>query len=37
VSYKALEMHQGAIISGQLRPLVGADEKPLLKLAANNF
>lgn len=37
VSYKALEMHQGAMISGQLRPLVGADEKPLLKLAANNF
>ncbi len=38
VSYVALEMHQGATISGQLRPLVGAaageDEKPLLKLAA---
>ena len=37
VSYMALEMHQGAVISGQLKPLmVGADEKPLLKLAANN-
>jgi cytoskeletal protein CcmA (bactofilin family) len=37
VSYKALEMHQGAVISGQLRPLLDTDEKPLLKLAANNF
>jgi cytoskeletal protein CcmA (bactofilin family) len=36
VCYKALEMHQGATISGLLRPLLGADEKPLLKLAANN-
>jgi len=38
VSYVALEMHQGAVISGQLRPLmVGAEEeKPLLKLAAKN-
>jgi cytoskeletal protein CcmA (bactofilin family) len=35
VYYKALEMHQGATIAGQLRPLDG-DEKPLLKLAANN-
>lgn len=36
VSYVALEMHQGATISGQLRPLgAGADEeKPLLKLAS---
>ena len=35
VTYAALEMHQGAVISGQLRPmLVGAEgEKPLLKLA----
>ena len=34
VSYKSLEMHQGAIISGQLRPLSEAEgEKPLLKLA----
>ena len=37
VAYKALEMHQGAVIFGQLRPTnheVG--DKPLLKLAANN-
>ena len=37
VAYRALEMHQGAVISGQLKPLEGADEKPLLKLAANNL
>lgn len=36
VSYKALEMHQGALISGQLRPMGSAEEKPTLKLAANN-
>ncbi len=36
VHYTALEMHQGAIISGQLRPLAQAEEKPTLKLAANN-
>ncbi len=38
VSYKALEMHQGAVISGQLRPtaLQGLEDKPVLKLAANN-
>jgi len=37
VSYKALEMHQGAVISGQLRPTgQAAGEKPALKLAANN-
>ncbi len=36
VHYTALEMHQGAIIAGQLRPLVGGEEKPTLKLAANN-
>jgi cytoskeletal protein CcmA (bactofilin family) len=41
VSYVALEMHQGATISGQLRPLVaaevvGGEEKPLLKLAAKS-
>ena len=35
VFYKALEMHQGATIAGQLKPL-DSDEKPLLKLAANN-
>lgn len=37
VSYRSLEMHQGATITGQLRPmLIEAEEKPLLKLAANN-
>ena len=37
VSYKALEMHQGAVISGLLRPTSHeAADKPLLKLAANN-
>ncbi len=37
VSYKSLEMHQGATISGQLKPMVGAaEDKPTLKLAANN-
>ena len=38
VSYKALEMHQGAVIFGQLRSTVHqeVEEKPLLKLAANN-
>lgn len=37
IAYKALEMHQGAVIFGQLRPTdqEGGD-KPLLKLAANN-
>ncbi|HWI82381.1 polymer-forming cytoskeletal protein [Ramlibacter sp.] len=35
VTYKALEMHQGAIISGRLQPIEG-EEKPVLKLAANN-
>lgn len=37
VSYKALEMHQGAVISGQLKPLVDGEEKPLLKLAAKQL
>lgn len=36
VHYAALEMHQGAIIAGQLRPCVADDEKPALRLAANN-
>ncbi|MBS3998342.1 MAG: polymer-forming cytoskeletal protein [Hydrogenophaga sp.] len=37
VSYRALEMHQGATITGQLRPLTGeVEDKPTLKLAANN-
>ena len=37
VNYRALEMHQGAVIAGQLKPLApGSGEKPLLKLAAKN-
>lgn len=36
VHYAALEMHQGALIAGQLRPMLDAGEKPTLKLAANN-
>jgi cytoskeletal protein CcmA (bactofilin family) len=41
VSYIALEMHQGATVCGQLKPLVagggvGEEEKPLLKLAAKS-
>ena len=36
VHYTALEMHQGAIVAGQLRPVIGVEEKPTLKLAANN-
>lgn len=36
VHYTALEMHQGALIAGQLRPIVRSEEKTTLKLAANN-
>ena len=36
VSYRALEMHQGAVIAGQLQPLEAGEEKPLLKLAAKS-
>ncbi|HUR88715.1 MAG TPA: polymer-forming cytoskeletal protein [Ramlibacter sp.] len=37
VHYRALEMHQGAVIAGQLKPLEPAiEEKPLLKLAATH-
>jgi cytoskeletal protein CcmA (bactofilin family) len=37
VSYRALEMHQGAMISGQLKPMaaIGVEDKPTLKLATN--
>ena len=35
VRYEILEMHQGATIDGELRPLK-AEEKPALKLAASN-
>ena len=37
VYYAALEMHQGALIVGQLSPLLPQEEKPALKLAANNL
>jgi cytoskeletal protein CcmA (bactofilin family) len=37
VQYAALEMHQGALITGQLRPLLEGEEKPTLTLASNNF
>ena len=36
VQYAALEMHQGALITGQLCPILEDEEKPTLKLAANN-
>lgn len=36
VRYEVLEMHQGATIDGELRP-IKADEKPSLKLAAANL
>lgn len=39
VKYEALEMHQGAVIDGELRPLKGEPrdaDKPPLKLAASN-
>lgn len=38
VFYKVLEMHQGALLDGRLCPAaeVRAEEKPTLKLAANN-
>ncbi len=36
VSYKVLEMHQGAVIVGKLCPLDDAQVKPILKLAANS-
>jgi cytoskeletal protein CcmA (bactofilin family) len=36
IQYAALEMHQGALITGQLRPILVGEEKPTLKLAANN-
>lgn len=35
VRYESLEMHQGAMIDGELKPLKNA-EKPALKLAASN-
>lgn len=35
IHYAALEMHQGALVAGQLCP-VGMEDRPALKLAANN-
>lgn len=35
IRYELLEMHQGAIVDGEIRPLKGA-EKPALTLAASN-
>lgn len=35
VRYESLEMHQGASIDGELRPM-SATERPALKLAASN-
>ena len=36
VRYELLEMHQGALIDGELRPLKSMSDKPALKLAASN-
>jgi cytoskeletal protein CcmA (bactofilin family) len=36
VRYEVLEMHQGATIDGELKPLK-AEDKPALKLAASNL
>lgn len=36
VTYKALEMHQGALIAGRLIPLTSEKDQPALVLAANN-
>ena len=36
VRYETLEMHQGAMIDGELRSLKTADERPALKLAASS-
>lgn len=36
VRYELLEMHQGAIVDGELKPLKSS-EKPSLKLAASNM
>jgi cytoskeletal protein CcmA (bactofilin family) len=37
VTYKRLEMHQGALVAGRLLPAcLAEEEKPTLKLAANN-
>ena len=37
VTYKGLEMHQGATVAGQLRPIMAGEAKPTLKLASNKL
>ena len=34
IEYFAIEMHQGALITGQMRPILETQEKPTLKLAS---
>jgi cytoskeletal protein CcmA (bactofilin family) len=36
VKYEALEMHQGATIEGELRPLKAEEKPAMIKLAASN-
>ena len=36
IQYRLLEVHAGATVCGQLKPLPAEEEKPLLKLAASN-
>jgi cytoskeletal protein CcmA (bactofilin family) len=36
ISYQLLEMHPGAVVEGELRPLKMSGEKPALTLAASN-
>lgn len=36
VHYESLEMHQGAVVDGELRPLKVEDKPALIKLAASN-
>jgi cytoskeletal protein CcmA (bactofilin family) len=36
VRYEALEMHPGAVIEGELRPMQVEEDRPALKLAANS-
>lgn len=36
VHYESLEMHQGAVVDGELRPLKAEDKPALIKLAASN-
>ncbi len=36
ISYQLLEMHPGAVVEGELRPLKMSDKTPALTLAASN-